>query len=784
MHGRIGKSSAAKYAWLALITMWIVPASAFAPLLPPLTAKRVLILHSYYKGYRWTDDENRGIESVLQPELGAQNLYIEYMDTKRFWQPDYVRQFPEIYRRKYLYHHFDAIVATDNNAFDFLRQYRDELFPGTPVVFCGVNYFKDSDLAGHTLFTGVSEEADVKETLDLALRLHPATRHVYVVNEVSETGQAVHDELVRLLPQYAGRADIIFLEQYGLKEVEPILRNLPPDSLVLYTFLSRDGRGQSWEYDTAATAVAKASNAPVYGAWDFNLGYGIVGGKLISGFYQGEAAGKLALRVLRGENPDRIPVVRFSADRPNHFMFDYTQLRRYGIALEALPKGSIVVNMPESYFSRHRAAALAGGSALLLLAIMNTLLFLNVRRRKTAEGALREQQEHLEELVRKRSSELEDAMEALRGSQQLVSKTFASLRDAVLILEAETRVILDCNPAATKLFGFSREEIVGQTARQLHVDEESFRRFGELAQEGMREKGYLHLAKFAMMRKNGEVFPTRHSVMPLQAEDGTVGGWVSVIRDVTEEKKAEEKLEQYRRKLRALASELTAVEARERRSVAAQLHENLGQLLATAKMKVALLRTTAPDEALAPRMAEVQGLVEEALNQTRSLTYELSPPILYQLGLEAALKWLCESMEKRYGYRVVYTRQGESMTLPEENRVFLFSAVRELLVNVAKHAGASTVAVRVRWLEDQVEVLVRDDGKGFRRMGGGLPESQNAFGLFNIQERASDLGGRLWVRSEPDHGTAAKIHLPVDHPLASLSTESSDVNHEHKNPVG
>ena len=746
-----------------------------------LPGKHVLVLHSYYKGYRWTDDENRGIESVLQPEVGAASLYIEYMDTKRFWQPDYAAQFPEIYRRKYLYHRFDAIVATDNNAFDFLRRYRDELFPGVPVIFCGVNYFHQSDLEGLHGFTGVSEEADVKDTLDLMLRLHPDAQHIYIVNETSETGRYVHEELVRLQPQYEDRATIIFLEDHGLEELQQILRNLPAQSVVLYTFLSRDGRGHTWEYDEAARAVTEASSAPVYGAWDFNLGQGIIGGKLISGFYQGEAAGKLALRVLRGENPDSIPVVRFPPDRPNRYMFDYAQLKRHRIPFPDLPAGSLVVNAPESFLSRHRAATTGAGVALLFLAVMNSLLFLNVRRRRAAETALREHHEHLEDLVRMRSSELEQAMEALRESQQLVNKTFASLRDAVLILASESRIILDCNPAASKLFGYPREEILGRNTRFLHVDDAAFARFGELARAAFEEKGYLHLAEFSMQRKNGEVFPTRHSVMPLQAEDGSVGGWVSVIRDVTEEKRAEEKLEQYRRKLRALSAELIAVEARERRSIAAQLHENLGQLLATAKLKVASLRTGTPAESFGARAAEVQALVEEALEETRSLTYQLSPPILYQLGLEAALKWLCESMQKRYGYAVTFTRQGESGALAEESSVLLFSAVRELLVNVAKHAAASKVSVRLHWQESQVEILVRDDGKGFHRSGLGLPESQNGFGLFNIQERASDLGGRLGVRSEPGKGTAARIHLPLEPPAGGALV---DVQHEHTNSPG
>ena len=765
-----------------------------------LRGKTVLVLHSYYKGFRWTDDEGRGIDSVLIPALGASNLYIEYMDTKRFFGPGSVEQFPDVYRRKFGSHRFDAIVATDNNAFDFLRAYRDRLFPGTPVIFCGVNYFKEEDLKGHRGFTGVSEEADVKDTLDLALRLHPETKNVYVVNEMSETGQTVHDEFARLAAGYAARVKFTYLEDYSMPDLLAKLRTLPSNSLVFYSFFSHDKTGRFFEYDQSASAVARASTAPIYGAWDFNLGYGMVGGKLISGFYQGVTAGKIALRVLRGENPDSIPVVRFSADRPNRFMFDYTQLQRYGIPVGALPKDSVIENMPESFFRRHPLGSLAGAAGVLFLIVANSILVLNVRRRKAAERALWDQQEHLEELVTSRSAQLEnlnsqlrldilkrEATErALRDSQRLLNKTFASLRDCVLIITAETRLIADCNPATAKLFGYSREEVVGQSVRLLHVDDGAFERFRELALQAFREKGYLRMPVFQMKRKDGEAFATQHSVMPLYGEDGVLVSWVSVIRDITEEKRSEEKLGEYRRKLRKLAAELTVVEARERRAIAAQLHENLGQLLATAKLKVAPLRDLMPDARLRSRLGEVQSLVEEALQQTRTLTYQLSSPILYQLGLEAALKWLAESMQEQYGYRVAFTRLGESGELREESSVFLFSAVRELLVNVAKHAGAGEAAVRLRWLDDSVEVLVRDNGKGFERTGLsipelnlGAPESQDGFGLFNIHERASDLGGRVSLRSEPLKGTAVKIHLPLDRAARTV-----EIEHEHQNSVG
>jgi PAS domain S-box-containing protein len=365
-------------------------------------------------------------------------------------------------------------------------------------------------------------------------------------------------------------------------------------------------------------------------------------------------------------------------------------------------------------------------------------------------------------------TERKRALEALRESQQLLNKTFASLRDALLIVNAGTRAILDCNPAITKLFGYERAEVLGQSARMLHVDAAAFEQFRDSALAAIRERGYLDLSNFRMKRKDGETFITRHTVLPLYAEDGALVSWVSVIRDITESKRNEEKLEQYQRKLRALAAELTVVEARERRAIAAQLHENVGQILATSKMKIAYLRTAAGAPTLQAGVAEIQELVEEALQATRSLTYQLSPPILYQLGLEAALKWLGENAEKQHGFRVLFSRQGESGSLDEESRVFLFSAVRELLVNVAKHAGASEVGIRLRWHEDRVDVLVRDNGRGFQRANGtAFPESPDGFGLFNIQERVSDMGGQVWVHAEPLRGTAVKIELPCE-PAAPL----------------
>ncbi|MEW6663676.1 MAG: hypothetical protein AB1512_00475 [Thermodesulfobacteriota bacterium] len=165
---------------------------------------RVLVLHSYYQGYKWTDDEHAGIESILKPVMGQTNLYIEYMDTKKIFDDLYSQRLFEVYKLKYENFRFDVIIATDNNAFHFMQTYRDTLFPGTPVVFCGVNNFLESDLKGHRLLTGINEDSDLGGAIDLILKLHPKTKHIVFINEWTSTGQRVHDEFLAIRPRFEG----------------------------------------------------------------------------------------------------------------------------------------------------------------------------------------------------------------------------------------------------------------------------------------------------------------------------------------------------------------------------------------------------------------------------------------------------------------------------------------------------------------------------------------------------------------------------------------------------
>lgn len=306
-----------------------------------ITKKSVLVLNSYHKDYKWSDNIIEGITSVFGPNARNIDVQVEYMDTHRISDNDYIYQLFETYKYKFKQKKFDVIIASDDPAFAFLLQHHDQLFPNTPVVFCGVNYFDDTMLAGQKLFTGVVEGQDIKSTLDIALKLHPATKNIYVINDNTMTGSSIEKTLQETIPQFKDRVKFISLEEYAMAEIKEKVAHLPDDSLVLFLIFFQDRSGHKFSYAESISQISANSTVPIYGVWDFSLGDGLVGGMLTSGYYQGELAATLAQRILQGERPSDIPIVKNS---PNHYMFDRNQMKRFNINPSDLPQESIIIN--------------------------------------------------------------------------------------------------------------------------------------------------------------------------------------------------------------------------------------------------------------------------------------------------------------------------------------------------------------------------------------------------------------------------------------------------------
>lgn len=366
--------------------------------------------------------------------------------------------------------------------------------------------------------------------------------------------------------------------------------------------------------------------------------------------------------------------------------------------------------------------------------------------------------DEMAEALEQRALQLREAERKYRTLvEQIPAITYAARLD-------EERRTFYISPQVTETLGFSPDEWLADPrlwTRRIHPDDlpgvqQTLAEFcGPFSPAG------LH-CEYRIYTKDGRQLWFTDEAVKVRSEGHNDWYLQGIMRDITEQKSAQEKLLSYQRQLRSLASQLSLAEERERRRIATELHDHVGQALAMSRIKLGILKESAPCGDLAVLIDEVRDLVVRAIQDTRSLVFRISSPILYELGFEAALEWLAEETQKKHGLQVHYLDDGRPKPLDDDIRVLLFQAVGELLVNVVKHAGAETVWVSTRAKGEHIVVEINDDGVGFdvaevaaRRL------STDGFGLFSIRERLGHIGGQLTVNSKRGHGTHIVLTAPV-----------------------
>ncbi|MCC7191488.1 MAG: response regulator [Phycisphaeraceae bacterium] len=316
---------------------------------------------------------------------------------------------------------------------------------------------------------------------------------------------------------------------------------------------------------------------------------------------------------------------------------------------------------------------------------------------------------------------------------------------------------------------------------QVHVDDR--RRVALVWQHSLRT-GETYRAEYRLRQPDGQYRHMADTGIAVREADGVIREWIGVTTDITERKQAEESLrelsetlerrvQQRTAQLRALASELTQTEARERRRLAQVLHDHLQQLLVVAKMRMGLLRQQKPDADLAASLREVEEVITESIQASRSLTLELSPPILYDGGLAPALDWLARRMLDQHRLVVEVEISPEAEPLSEAVKTLLFQAVRELLFNTVKHAMVSEARVTMTREGSRIIILVEDAGAGFDpgSVASGDTLSDH-YGLFSIRERLALMGGDMSISSSPGKGTRIQLSAPLSLPQ-SISSQGA-----------
>jgi PAS domain S-box-containing protein len=357
----------------------------------------------------------------------------------------------------------------------------------------------------------------------------------------------------------------------------------------------------------------------------------------------------------------------------------------------------------------------------------------------------------LEEKVR----ELEETLAERKQAEEEYRLILKTTMDGFAITDKEGK-FLDLNDSYCRIIGYDREELMQMKISDIEV----IKSFTEIKNhlERIEKQGWDRF-ETRHRRKDGTIIDCEVSINST-LENG--GRFVSFLRDISGRKRAEQELLDRQQRLSAMAIELSLAEEQERRRIAAELHDNIGQTLLLGKIKLGSLISELPRTIDGNELTEILSLQDTVIRSVRSLTQQLSPPILSMSGLEAALEWLNKQMEEDYGLRVSFVNDRRPKPLSEDMRIIVFQACRELFINVVKHAETASAQVAIGRKENRFYLTVEDHGVGFDCAGfadGGSWES--GFGLFNIRERIKRLGGEVIFESAPGRGTRVTLWLTL-----------------------
>jgi PAS domain S-box-containing protein len=646
----------------------------------------------------------------------------EYVDTSHFRDAAFRQAQKEYLRQKYAGRKIDLVLAALASGLDFALENR-EVFPGVPVVFFAVD---QRELSGRKLrpdVTGIPINIDPTATLDLALRLHPGTRHVVVIAGSSKFDAYWEGEARRAFRPYEDRVEFEYLSGLPMDDLLERVAALPEHTVVYYLHVFRDGTGKAFVPADALERLSAKANAPVYGHSDTYVGKGAVGGRVVSLEDGGKAAARLGLRILAGENPESVPT---PPPAENTYRFDWRQMRRWGIGEQGLPQGSIVLFKEPDFWELYRWHALG----VVSLCVVQTLLILGllVQRAnwKRAEARFRQ------------------AVEAAPNGMLMIG------RDGVIVL---------ANAQVERLFGYAKEELLGQPVEMLVPEQwqaghPALRRDFFAAPQARLVGGGRELFG---RRKDGGEFPVEIGLSPVRNELGLFV--LASVIDLTERRRAEQGLRASQDELRVLTGRLLQAQETERRRIARELHDDLNQGLALLAVELDLLGRNLPESVAdaRERVQQLAGRVKLLSSSVHDLSHQLHPSKLEQLGLVAALRALCRELSSSHGVPLEFTHHEVPGGFSEDAGLCLYRIAQEALGNVIKHSKARRAAVELTAGADGVCLRVSDDGAGFDP---GQVAAKGGLGLVSMRERLRLVGGTLSIESEPAGGTRIVVRVP------------------------
>lgn len=508
---------------------------------------RVLYINSYHPGYKWSDGIEQGIRETFRESGRNIELYVEYLDTQRFPGAGSKRFLADILAGKNRKKIFDLIIVSDNSAFDFIAEFRERLFPGKPVVFCGYNSFRKEYISKIKGITGINEEINFKSTIDMALGIHRGIDTLlFITSDYYSTGRINREKIEKeIIPLYSNKYRIVDIRNPYIDELEERLSKLPENALVFVTGSPLDNLNREFVPSSEYySRIAASSSVPAYSFWDFIIGTGMTGGNIITGHDQGRKAAELSLRILNGTPAEDVPVIMESPATP---IFDYNAMRRFRISEKRLPAGSVIINKPDTFYHRYKVyvnTGMAGFAVLTGLIIMLAYQLGKSRRlgvnlqaeseeRCKAVEELRRHKEHLETIVEERAAELRRTYDALRESEELFHRMFDMHSAVMYLLNPETGKFIEMNSAALEFYGFTESDIGSIDVYSVNsISREEINEKMQLTKAGKQKK-----FEFRHRTAKGEMrdVEIHSSPVPYRGENILF----AIVHDITDRKQAE-----------------------------------------------------------------------------------------------------------------------------------------------------------------------------------------------------------------------------------------------------
>lgn len=480
----------------------------------------VLVLHSYHPA-TWSNKMFNGVASVLGEEEGP-HYFVEYMDTKKIKTDAYLDGLYSLYQQKYGDQPFDVIIATDDNAYQFVLRHHTDLFKNAPLVFCGVSDFDPLQIADRPV-TGVLEIEPDEEELLLAFSLLPETKKVYFICDYTTTAVIHLEKCEQIMARRYPDVEYEVLRDLTADQMVTALASAEQDSFIVCIAWWFDKDGNAVLQDELADII-KQANRPVFTFAEWLVTRGALGGKVISPYRQGVAAGVLAQKILAGQSPASLGILDDS-DQTTQYLFDYELLKHYQVSESLLPKDAVILNQSSHFkmISEERWQMIKVGSVVLLVLVCFLLLFVYYRQK-------------VHRIVR-------ESEERYRGLVETTS-------DWIWELNAQGVSTFD-SPQVEDAIGYRPEEVKGKKPFDFMTPEEAGRQMASFNQYNAERKPFYHLL-FNLIHKNGQPVVVETNGIPIFDAKGRLIGYRGVSRVVTDRARTEKMLEEQRAEIQSI----------------------------------------------------------------------------------------------------------------------------------------------------------------------------------------------------------------------------------------